>query len=105
MDTGQVRIVSIYQKKSTMDGALDASPKPIIVLATRTAVLPRAMYGSSGESCTMPVPSLRPNMEFAASTPVTYAFSWDQDPCLERTKSLQKYTFGIDNNRTSGMFA
>jgi hypothetical protein len=44
-------------------------------------------------------------MEFAASTPVTYAFSWDQDPCLERTKSPQKYTFGIDDDRTSGMFA
>ena len=85
MDTGQVQIVSIYQKKSTMDGALDASPKPIIVLATRTAVLPRATCSLSGESGTTPVPPLRPSMEFAASTPVTYAFSWDQDPCLDRT--------------------
>ncbi len=68
-----------------MDGALDAPPKPSILLAARTAVLSRATCSSSGESGTTPVPPLCPSMEFAASTPVMYAFSWDQDPCLNRT--------------------
>ena len=73
------------------------------VLNFETGDRPNATCSSSFGRGITPSSGLLPRTRFAASTPVTNAFSYDHEPCLVRTRSPAKCTLDRALDFTSGI--